>query len=443
MSAIGVLIGLALAVSVLVVVHELGHLAAARWCGIKVVKFSIGFGPRIAAWQAGADQVRCTVGLVPLGGFVQLLDERAGPVSAEELPRAFTRAHPARRLATLAAGPASNFLLGILLLGLFLWHDGAVRMRPIVGQVAAGSIAAREGLREGDVIEAVGARAVRTRGEARSRILSAMRSRGVAELTVSAEHSSHPVTLRAPGDEARITLPGIGVRFGAVRIPTRIARVVPGGPAAKAGLEAGDRIVSIDGHEVRDWAALMACIRPLPGKLVRLGVRRGRRVMILPVRIGRQVVGGRAVGALWVRAAAPVTPKGWTVRIRYRPLEALAGGVRMAWRLSVLEVRAVWNLITLHSSVHDFADSRWVAALSGDPAGGPGSLLAFLAELSLTLGLVNLLPVPGLDGAQLLFELAQWGRGISEEHSEMSVAGRLPGDVECGRAPGDPPAARK
>jgi len=319
MSAIAVLIGFALAVSVLVVVHELGHLAAAQWCGIKVMKFSIGFGPRIVVWRAGSDQARCTVGLVPLGGFVQLLDERAGPVSAEELPRA--------------------------------------------------------GLRKGDVIEAVGARAVRTRGEAWAQILSAIRSRGGVRLTVGADDSAYPVALRAPGEEGRITLPGLGVRFAAARI-------------------------------------------------------------------GRQVIGGRAVGALWVRAAAPVTPKGWTVRIRYRPLEALAGGARMALRLAVLEARAAWNLITLRSSVRDFADARWIAALSGESAGGRGSMLAFLAEISLTLGLVNLLPVPGLDGAQLLFELAQWARGISEEHSEMHVAGRLPGDVECGRAPDDRPPGR-
>jgi regulator of sigma E protease len=318
-----------------------------------------------------------------------------------------------------------------------------VRLRPILGPVAAGSIAARAGLRGGDVIEAVGARAVRTRGAARARILSAIRSRGRVRLLVGAGGSSRPVTLKATGSGTPLSLTRLGVRFAAVHIPTKIARVVPGGPAAKAGLEAGDRIVSIDGREVRDWAALMARVRPLPGKLVRLGVRRGRQVLTVPVRIGRQVIGGRAVGALWVRAAVPVTPKGWTVRIRYGPLEALAGGILMAWRLSVLEVKAVWNLITLHSSVRDFADSRWVAALSGDSAGGPGSLLAFLAEISITLGLVNLLPVPGLDGGQILFELTQWARGISEEHSEMSVAGRVQGDVECGRVPGDRPAAGK
>ena len=443
MGAIAVLIGLALAVSVLVVVHELGHLAVARWCGIKVVRFSIGFGPTLFCWPVGRDPVRCVVKLIPLGGFVQMLDERASAVSAEELPRAFTRVHPAKRLATLAAGPAANLLLGILLLGLLLWHDGAVRMRPIVGQVARGSIAARAGLRKGDVIEAVGVRAVRTRGEARARIVSTLRSRGVVRLTVSTNGSSHPVMLSVPAEGSRSTLSRLGVRFAAVRIAAKIARVVPGGPAAKAGLEAGDRIVSIDGHPVHTWPALLERIRPLPGKLVRLGVLRGRHVLTLPVRIGRQVIGGRAVGSLWVRAAAPVTPMGWTVRIRYGPLDAIGGGARMALRLAVLEARAAWNLITLRSSVRDFADARWIAALSGGAAGDRGSLLAFLAEISLTLGLVNLLPVPGLDGAQLLFELAQWVRGISEEHSEMSVAGRLPGNVECGRAPGDRPAARK
>ncbi|MHB1770565.1 MAG: site-2 protease family protein [Acidimicrobiales bacterium] len=153
MSTTAGLIGLALAVSALVVLHELGHWWVAGRCGIKVVGFSIGFGPTLLSWRAG--HVRCAVKLIPLGGFVQLLDERASAVSAEELPRAFTRVHPAKRLATLVAGPASNFLLGILLLALSLWHDGAVRLRPILGPVAAGSIAAHAGLRGGDVIEIV------------------------------------------------------------------------------------------------------------------------------------------------------------------------------------------------------------------------------------------------------------------------------------------------
>ena len=438
MSALWAALGGILAVSALVVAHELGHWAVARWCGIKVVKFSIGFGPTLFSWPAGLDQVRCAVKLIPLGGFVQLLDERAGAAQAGDLPRAFTRAHPAKRIATLAAGPALSVVLGVLILGLFLWHDWVVRMRPILGAVTTGSMAARAGLRKGELIESVGAVRVRTRGEARVRILSALRARGVARLSVGVHGSTRQVRLGGPRADGPLSLMRLGLRFAAVRIATKIARVVPGGPAAKAGLEAGDRIVSIDGHPVHTWPALLERIRPVPGKLVRLGVRRGRHVLTLPVRIGREKLAGRSVGALWVRAEAPVVPKGWTVRISYGPLDALEGGARMAMRLSGIEARGMWDLITLRSSVRDFADARWIAALSGESAGGRGSLLAFLAEISLTLGLVNLLPVPGLDGAQLLYELAQWARGISEEHSEMSVAGVSRGEVECGRTPGEP-----
>ena len=441
MSALWAALGVILAVSALVVAHELGHWTVARWCGVRVVKFSIGFGPTLFSWPAGRDQVRCAVKLIPLGGFVQLLDERAEAVCAEELPRAFTRVHPAKRIATLAAGPALSVVLGILILGLFLWRDGVVRMRPILGAVATGSMAARAGLREGEVIEAVGTARVRTRSEARARILSALRARGVVRLSVSAHGPTRQVRLEAPRAGGPLSLMRLGVRFAAVSIATRIARVVPGGPAAKAGLEAGDRIVSFDGHAIHTWPALLSRIRPFPGKLVRLGVRRGRRLLTLPVRIGREELAGRAVGALWVRAGAPVAPKGWTVRIRYGPLEALAGGARMAWRLSGIEARGVWDLLTLRSSLRGFADARWIAALSGDPTGGPGSLLAFLAEISLTLGLANLLPVPGLDGGLILFELAQCARGISEEHSETPRAGGSGGAVECGRSPGKPPDA--
>lgn len=198
-------------------------------------------------------------------------------------------------------------------------------------------------------------------------------------LRVESGRGSRWVVLEAGG--AR-TLTALGLRFVAVSIPAKIARVVPGGPASIAGLEAGDRIVSIDGLAVRDWPALVARIRSSPGKLVRLGVRRGGRLLTLPVRIGREALAGRMVGALWVRADVPVVPKGWTVRLRYGPLPALEDGAQMAWRLSVLELKAVWHLITLRSSLQDFADSRWIAALAG--GGSTGSVLAFLAEASIT-----------------------------------------------------------
>ena len=315
-------LGIVLAVSALIIAHELGHWAAARLCGIKVEAFSIGFGPQLAAWPVGPDRVRCAVKLIPLGGSVQLADERAGAVSAA---RAFNRASLGKRIAVLGAGPAVNFILGALLLALFLWHGAPATVRPIVGQVVTGSVASRAGIERGDRIVSVGPRAVGTPEAARLGILSALRAR--ASVRIGLERHGH----------------------------TRQVVLDAGGASGRA---AG---------------------------LARVGFHlEGRRVR---------------------------------TDIVYGPGVAMRRALAMTWQLSVLEAGALWHTLTMRSSLEAFANSTWVSAMGG---GGSGSALAFLAELSITLALVNLLPVPGIDGGRILFELAQRVRQVSEAHSDSS-----------------------
>ena len=322
-------LGIVLAVSALLIAHELGHWAAARLCGIKVEAFSIGFGPRLAAWPMGPDRVRCAVKLIPLGGFVQLADERAGPLSEASAARAFNRASLGKRIAVLGAGPAVNFVLGVLLLALSLWHGAPTPVRPIVGQVIAGSDAARAGIEQGDRIVSVGPLAVTTPEAARLGILSALRTRASVRIGLERQGQPHQVALDA-GDSS----------------------------AKAAGL----------------------------------------------ARVGFHLEDRRA-----------------GTGVAYGPSAAMLRAVAMSWELSVLEAGALWHTLTMRSSLGAFANSTWVSAMSG---GGSGSMLAFLAELSITLALVNLLPVPMLDGGRILFELGQRVRRVSEGHSDSAGPAR-------------------
>lgn len=322
---LAMVLGIALALAALLIAHELGHWAAAKLCGIKVEAFSIGFGPQLAAWPVGPDRVRCAVKLIPLGGFVQLADERAGPVSAASGTRAFNRASLGKRIAVLGAGPAVNFALGALILTLFQWHGAPVPARPVVGQVAVGSAAWRAGVERGDRIISVGPRAVVTPEAARFGILSALRARTAVRLGLERQGRHRQVVLD-PGDSSAKSE----------------------GPA-----------------------------------------RLGFHLEAVPAGAGRA----------------------------YGPAAALGRAISMSWELSVLEVRALWRTLTMRSSLGAFANSTWTSAMSG---GGSGSALAFLAELSITLALVNLLPVPMLDGGRILYELAQRARRVSEAHSDSS-----------------------
>lgn len=322
-------LGIVLAVSALIIAHELGHWAVARLCGIKVEAFSIGFGPQMAAWPVGPDRVRCAVKLIPLGGFVQLADERSGPVSAPSVARAFNRASLGKRIAVLGAGPAVNFALGVLILALFLWHGAPVSLRPIVGQVAPGSLASHAGIERGDRIVSVGPLAVNTPEAARLGILSALQAR--ASVRLGLERQGHP----------------------------RHVVLDPGISSAKS-----EGLARLGFHLEGAWAG---------------------------------------------------------TGVAYGPAAAFGRAIAMSWELSVLEAQALWHTLTMRSSLGAFANSTWVSAMSG---GANGSALAFLAELSITLALVNLLPVPMLDGGRILFECAQWVRRVSEAHSDSSGPAR-------------------
>ncbi|NBU26014.1 MAG: RIP metalloprotease RseP, partial [Gammaproteobacteria bacterium] len=269
--------GFILGVSLLVAVHEYGHFWAARRLGFKVLRFSIGFGPALWKRVSGADRTEYVVAALPLGGYVKLLDEREGPVSEGELARSFTRRPPWQRILVLLAGPAFNFGFAILVLWAMLWAIGSPEVRPVVGRLAPESIAAQAGLRKDDEILRLGGKETSSQSEVLFGLVDAMSDDGVARFTVRAPGGTErEVELRVEDAEARLALTepaalmrGLGLRFWSPDMPARLGRVLPGGPAAEAGLQAGDLVTAVDGVAVADFVALAEAINARPDREVR------------------------------------------------------------------------------------------------------------------------------------------------------------------------------
>jgi len=283
MSAVWEILWFIVAVSVLVTVHEFGHYWVARRLGFKVLRFSVGFGKPLFSKVAGADRTEYVIASIPLGGYVKMLDEREGPVASADLPRSFTRKPPWQRILVLLAGPAANILFAIVVLwGMFWWTGSTDEPKPLVGEVTAASVAARAGLRTDDEISAINGVHVETQRDVVFDLLDAMSSRGDAALTVhGTDGATRVATLSVPDSATRVRLTepselfkGLGFEFASPPIPPVLGEVKQGGPAARAGLQKGDRIVSIAGVPINDFRDVVSQIRPHPGDLVAIVYRR-------------------------------------------------------------------------------------------------------------------------------------------------------------------------
>jgi len=409
------------AVSLLVTVHEFGHYWVARRLGFKVLRFSVGFGTPLFRRVAGADRTEYVFAALPLGGYVKLLDEREGPVPSAELHRSFTRKPPWQRILVLLAGPAFNIAFAILVLWGMLWVAGAPEVRAVVGNVTPDSLLARAGLRSGDEITAFGGRAVEGRGDVVLGLVEAMSGDGRAEFVVrDAEGAERRFTLTVDDPDVRraLTEPstfarGFGFRFWEPVRPAVIGRVTPGGPAAAGGLLPGDRVVAIEGVAVADFPALVEAVSAQPGREIlieyeRDGVRQRARVMT-----ETDQVEDRRVGRIRVETPPPgPMPADMVVRRTYGPLQALQQATVRCWEMTALQARMFWRMLMGQVSMKNLSGPISIAEYAGDSArGGIAAFLGFLVLISLSLGFLNLLPIPILDGGQVVYQLAEWIKG--------------------------------
>ncbi|EIK97840.1 peptidase RseP [Pseudomonas sp. M47T1] len=416
MSALYMIVGTLVALGVLVTFHEFGHFWVARRCGVKVLRFSVGFGMPLLRWRdrQGTEYV---VAAIPLGGYVKMLDEREGEVPAEQLDQAFNRKKVGQRIAIVAAGPIANFLLAMF----FFWvlaMLGSQQVKPVIGNVEPGSIAAAAGLSAGSEIVSVDGEATSGWSQVNLQLVRRLGESGALNVTVRPQGSTadEPHTLALDhwlqGTDEPDPIRSLGIRPWRPALEPVLAELDPKGPAQAAGLKTGDRLLALDGKPLGDWQQVVDLVRERPDGKVVLHVQRDELQLDVPVTLASKGEGKAAAGYLGAGVKAVQWPAEMTREVSYGPLAAIGEGARRTWTMSVLTLDSLKKMLFGELSVKNLSGPITIAKVAGASAqSGVGDFLNFLAYLSISLGVLNLLPIPVLDGGHLLFYLIEWVRG--------------------------------
>lgn len=418
------------AIVILVGIHEWGHFWVARRCGIKVLRFSIGFGRPLWRWRGRQDETEYVIAAIPLGGYVSMLDEREGPVAAHERHRAFNRQSIPKRAAVVIAGPLVNLLFAVIALALAgLW--GETGLRPWVGQVMPDSPAMQAGMQVGDEILAVNDTPTKTWRQVLQALAVASVQGGEVVVQVrDAQGRSDWRLWSLPGDIAERTelLHELGLQPKQPVIPPLIGRVLAGGAAAQAGLQVGDRIVSADGVAITNWSDWVATIRARPDEMIRLVVERSGLTESLVLRPEVHHAGERVIGRIGV-LPQPLSDDilaAYRVTYQLSPWQALITGVTQTRDMVVLTGQVIWRILTGAASVQHLSGPLSIADAAGQSAQqGLTSFLKFLAMISLSLGVLNLLPIPVLDGGHLVYLALEAVRGSPLPDAWLAFGQRL------------------
>lgn len=411
---------------VLVTAHEFGHFWVARRCGIKVVRFSIGFGPSLLCWRDRHD-TEFVIALLPLGGYVKMVDEREGNVSDEDLPYAFNRKSVGQRMATVVAGPLANFILAVCAYWI-VYMLGVQGVAPVIGGVTPGSIAAAAGLEEGQEIIAVDGVPTPTWQTVGERLVHRIGDDDQIRFTVSYAdsnlHYDSSASLAGWTVDAKVPDPigSIGIKLYQPKVLPIAEAISLDSAAAQAGFLSGDLVLSADGTEMLDWSAWVEYVRARPGQALVVLVERGGQTHELAVTPSRVEQDGKAIGQVGMSVMAPEWPEDFFRETRYGPVDALVKGISQTWSTSQMILKSIGKMITGSLSMEHLSGPITIAKVASSSAEyGLVPFLQFMAMLSVSLGVLNLLPIPVLDGGHLFYYLLESIKGspVSDRLQEV------------------------
>lgn len=413
---------------ILIVVHEYGHYQVARWFGVKVLRFSFGFGRPLLAWRHGRDDTEWAIGAFPIGGYVKMLDEREGEVAAHEQHRSFNRQTVYVRMAIVAAGPLANLLLAVLLYwGVFLY--GSQELKPLLGTPPAASAAAAAGVVNGELVRSVGGEPVMTFDDFRWILLRRAADENSVDFEVinlNREITTRRLDLGAiresgwEGDVLRL----LGLTLYRPAIRPLVDKITPGSAAEQGGLHSGDEIVALDDETITSWHEMTERVRRSPGKKLDFAVRREGALLhlsITPLLVEEQGHHFGRIGASVARPS-PETFIEMTTLVSYDPWAALRKAVVETWDKSIFSFVMIGKMISGEVSLRNISGPVTIADYAGQSARlGLDYYIKLMALISISIGVMNLLPVPILDGGHLLYYVLEIVRRgpLSERSMEI------------------------
>jgi regulator of sigma E protease len=427
MNFLTTLVAFAFALGSLIVVHEFGHYLAAWLCNVKVLRFSVGFGRVVASRRYGKDETEWALAAFPLGGYVKMLDEREGEVAEPDLPRAFNRQSVYRRFVIVVAGPLANFLLAIFLYWLIFMH-GVPGMKPVIGTVAPDTPAAQAQFAAGETIMKIGPDVVATWQDARWLLLKHAVERAPVVLEVQNERAE--IHLRSldlsrlqaadfDGDFLRV----LGFARLQPPLPPIIGRVIPGGAAERSGLHAGDEIMAVGRAPVKRWDEVVAAISASPQRELTLDIKRGDTTLRVAVTPDAVIENAGRIGRIGVAARVdPAAMRQYIVEVRYSPWASLGKALERTWDTSIFSLRMLGKMLVGEVSLKNLSGPITIADYAGQSAQiGWVSYLVFLALISISLGVLNLLPIPLLDGGHLMYYMFEIVKGSPVSIKTMEI----------------------
>jgi len=419
------------AVGIIVTVHEFGHFWVAKKLGVKVLRFSVGFGKPLFKRVAGSDKTEYVLASIPLGGYVKMLDEREGDVTEDEVHRAFNRQVVWKRFAIVSAGPIFNFIFAIFAYWV-TFVAGVDGMRPVVGEVAEKSIAEEANIKTNDTFTHIGKVEVRTWQQASIQLIDQALKYGFVEARMQSEDALDKTVKLNLSDTKYLLSEGnllekIGLSTKRYNYAAKFDEVVEGGAAKKAGMQAGDLVLSVDNISVQNWNDFAKYIHSHAGVSVQLGVDRSGEKLNIEVTPEAKEIEGTTVGLIGVKpyldqADYDKYREKHSVLVKYNLFDSFTKGLAKTWEVSILTLKLLWKLVVGEASLKNISGPVTIAEYAGVSAAiGFSAFVGALAIISISIGILNLLPIPVLDGGHLFYYLIEMIKGspVSEQFEAM------------------------